>query len=79
MSIINFNRTVKSKSYLAVSLLGNSYKLNIKYVKSSSIDLVQNDSEFCLFLPIKYKNVDNMEIINSAIKKLYYEFAFNNL
>ena len=69
MGIINFSKTVKSKSYLAISLLGSSYKLNIKYVKSSSIDLVQNDSEFCLFLPAKYKNVDNMEIINSAIKK----------
>ena len=68
MGIINFSKTVKSKSYLAISLLGSSYKLNIKYVKSSSIDLVQNDSEFCLFLPAKYKNVDNMEIINSAIK-----------
>ncbi len=64
MGIINFSKTVKSKSYLAISLLGSSYKLNIKYVKSSSIDLVQNDSEFCLFLPAKYKNVDNMEIIN---------------
>ena len=74
MGIINFSKTVKSKSYLAISLLGSSYKLNIKYVKSSSIDLVQNDSEFCLFLPAKYKNVDNMEIINSAIKKLYDEF-----
>ena len=69
MGIINFSKTVKSKSYLAISLLGSSYKLNIKYVKSSSIDLVQNGSEFCLFLPAKYKNVDNMEIINSAIKK----------
>ena len=46
MGIINFSKTVKSKSYLAISLLGSSYKLNIKYVKSSSIDLVQNDSEF---------------------------------
>lgn len=79
MGIINFSKTVKSKSYLAISLLGSSYKLNIKYVKSSSIDLVQNDSEFCLFLPAKYKNVDNMEIINSAIKKLYDEVAVKNL
>ena len=55
MGIINFSKTVKSKSYLAISLLGSSYKLNIKYVKSPSIDLVQNDSEFCLFLPAKYR------------------------
>lgn len=79
MSIINFSRTVKSKSYLAISLLGNSYKLNIKYSKNPSIDLIQNNSEFCLFLPDKYKHIDNMEIINSAIKKLYDEVAFKNL
>ena len=43
MGIINFSKTVKSKSYLAISLLGSSYKLNIKYVKSSSIDLVRQN------------------------------------
>ena len=79
MSIIKFSKSFESKSYLAISLLGKSYKLNIKFTKSSSIDLVQSDSEFCLFLPSKYKHVDNMEIINSAIKKLYDEVAAKNL
>lgn len=76
MSILNFKKTFISKPYLTISLLGKSYKLNIKYTTSNNVSLTKKDVEFILTLPKKYKNFDNIqELANQAIQKLYNEVA----
>lgn len=75
MMVLNFEKRSICKSYLTIAILGNSYKLNIKYSPSNSIELTKKESEFDLVLPKKYKNSDNIELINHAIKKLYKEIA----
>lgn len=76
MKILNFSNSIFKKSYLAISVLGKSLKLNIKYTSTSKpVELVKKETEIDLILPAKYRNSDNMEIINSAIGKLYTKLA----
>ena len=75
MKVLNFEKKLNYKSYLTIAILGNSYKLNIKYTTSNSIELTKKDYEFELVLPKKYKNCDNLDIINLSIQKLYTELA----
>ena len=75
MGILKFKNNLDSKTYLAVSVLGNSLKLNVKYKNIPAIELDKTDTEINLFLPKKYSNMDNMNIINLAIQKLYNEIA----
>ncbi len=75
MSILNFKSNLNSKTYLTVSVLGSTLKLNIKYLDIPAINLDKTDIEINLSLPKKYKNMDNMEIINLAIQKLYNKIA----
>lgn len=80
MGIINFSKQTLNKSYLSISVLGKSLKLNIKYIKNNTgIELIKKDLEIDLLLPIKYKNLNNMEIINSAIMKLYSKIAYTEI
>ena len=37
MSILKFKKTVNNQTYLTVSVLGNSLKLNIKYTNNSLV------------------------------------------
>lgn len=75
MKVLNFEKKLTYKSYLTIAILGNSYKLNIKYTTSNSIELTKKDFEFELTLPKKFKNLDNIDIINLSIQKLYTELA----
>ena len=75
MNKSNIKKAVKSNTYLTVSVLRNSLKLNIKYVNTSSIKLNKKETEIDLFLPTKYKNIDNIDIINTSIQKLYNTIA----
>ena len=76
MNIVKFENKFIQKSYLTISILGKSYKLNIKYVTSNIIELSKKDDLcFELFLPKQYKNRDNIDIINQVIGKLYSEIA----
>lgn len=75
MEILHFERKNIQKSYLTISILGTIYKLNIKYINSNSIELTKKDLSFELTMPKKYRNNDNIEIINHAIAKLYNEIA----
>lgn len=75
MSILKFKKTVNNQTYLTVSLLGQSLKLNVKYTTASSIELNKKDTEIDLFLPKMYKNTDNINVINMAIQKLYNTIA----
>lgn len=75
MSILKFRKPAINQTYLTVSVLGKSLKLNIKYTNISSIELNKKDTEIDLFLPKMYKNIDNMEVINLSIQKLYNTMA----
>lgn len=76
MNILKFENKFISKSYLTISILGKSHKLNIKYTSSNIIELLKKDDLcFELTLPKKYKNRDNIDIINQVIGKLYSEIA----
>ena len=75
MSILKQQNLFINRTYLTVSILGKSYKLNIKYTSNPSIDLIQKEHEIELFLPKKYKNNKSIDVINMAIKKLYDRVA----
>lgn len=75
MKILKFKGKEYNKTYLAVSVLGNSYKLNIKYLNTKSIELNQKEAEIDLIFPKAYKGKDNTEIINMSIEKLYNKIA----
>ncbi len=75
MGILKFKKTINTQTYLAVSVLGNSLKLNIKYTNNTSINLNKKENEIDLFLPKIYKNTENIDIINLAIQKLYNTIA----
>lgn len=75
MGILKFKKIYNSKSYLTVSVLGNNLKLNIKYLNIPAVELNKKDNEIDLFLPKKYKNVENIDVINLAIQKLYSTIA----
>ena len=73
------NKIGGNKSFLAVSLLGKSLKLNIKYRNSSNVELTKKQNELYLFLPTFYKKAEKINIVNSAIEKLYLEVASTQL
>ncbi len=75
MKVLNFKKVVNNQTYLTVSVLGNSLKLNVKYTNISSIELNKKENEIDLFLPKFYKNIDNIDVINVAIQKLYNTIA----
>jgi len=75
MSILKFRKIANNQTYLTVSVLGQSLKLNIKYTNTSSIELNKKDTEIDLFWPKLYKNLENIDVINMAIQKLYNTIA----
>lgn len=75
MSVLKFRKTVNNQTYLTVSVLGQSLKLNIKYTNTATVELNKKDYEIDLFLPKAYKNVENIDIVNMAIQKLYNTIA----
>ncbi len=75
MSILKFRKTVNNQTYLTVSVLGQSLKLNIKYTNTATVELNKKDYEIDLFLPKAYKNIENIDVINMAIQKLYNTIA----
>lgn len=79
MNILKFENKFISKKYLTIGVLGKTYKLNLKYTTSNNIDLIKKEESFDLVLPKKYKNINNKEVINCAIKKLYSEIAKEEL
>lgn len=75
MSILKFRKAENNQTYLTVSVLGQSLKLNVKYTNTSSVELNKKDNEIDLFLPKMYKNIENIDVINMAIQKLYNTIA----
>ena len=79
MGILKFKKPIGNSAYFTVSVLGRSLKLNIKYGNILTVSLTKTDTEINLILPKKYKNKDNMEIINLSIQKLYDKIAFEEI
>lgn len=75
MGVLKFRKVVNNQTYLTVSVLGNSLKLNIKYTNTSSVELNKKETEIDLFLPKSYKNLDNIDVVNMSIQKLYDTIA----
>lgn len=75
MGVLKFKKTINNQTYLTVSVLGNSLKLNVKYTNTSSVELNKKETEIDLFLPKSYKNLDNIDVVNMAIQKLYNTIA----
>lgn len=77
MNILDFPKLVFNKSYFTISILGNSYRVNIKYSNTSPIKLIKSETEIDIYIPRKLKNNNNSKIIDLAIKKLYDDIALN--
>ena len=75
MSILKFKKTINNQTYLTVSVLGKSLKLNVKYINTSSVELNKKETKIDLLLPKKYKHTENIDVINMAIQKLYNTIA----
>lgn len=75
MSILKFKKALNNQTYLTVSVLGNSLKLNVKYTNTFVVELSKKENEIDLFLPKKYTNTENIDVINLAIQKLYNTIA----
>lgn len=73
--IIDLSKPVEIKTYLAVSVLGKSLNLNIKYKKINVPELDMNDNEVNIYLPMRYKDTGTVDIVSEAIKKMYDEIA----
>ena len=72
MSILGNN---KNNTYLAVSLLGKSLNLDVKYRNNPIVEIDKEDNKIVLYVPKKYKTMENVHIVNMAIEKMYDEVA----
>lgn len=79
MNILKFQRNELNKSYLTISILGKIFKLNIKYANISNVELNKKENLIDLILPKKYRNKDNIELINLSVQKLYEQIAQKQL
>ena len=68
-----------NKTYLTISVLGKSLNLDIKYRNNSIVELDKQEKNIILHLPKRYKTMDNVNIINIAIEKMYDEIAQTEL
>lgn len=75
MGILLNNKTNFNKSYLTVSILAKNLRFEIKYRSNSIVELNKEENKIILNLPKKYKNMDNTNIVNMAIEKMYDEIA----
>lgn len=77
--LIHLGNPLINTPYLTTSILGKIYNLDIKYKNIAKIELNKLDNKIELILPKSYKNLDNTNIINSAIQKLYDKMAISIL
>jgi len=78
-NIIHLGNPLINTPYLTISILGKNYRLEIKYKNISKIELNKTNNKLELILPKNYKNLDNTNIINSAIQKMYDTIAINEI
>ena len=58
-----------------VSVLGRKYELDITYRNIEAADLSFNKNQIKVVLPNKYKYMDEKEIVNILMKKMYNQIA----
>ena len=75
MSILEKQINGFNKTYLTVSILGKSLNLDIKYRNNPIIEINEEEKNIIMYLPKKYKTINNVKIINMAIEKMYEEIA----
>lgn len=73
--IIDLTKPVEIKTYLAVSVLGKSLNLNIKYKKIDVPELDVGERDVNIYLPIRYKKSGTVDIVSQAIQKMYNQIA----
>lgn len=71
-------KLTKNKNNLineVVMIFGKYYNLRISYKNIKIIELNLEDSNIHIYLPNKYKKVNNTYILNLSIEKMYKEIA----
>lgn len=77
--LIHLGNPLINTPYLTTCILGKIYNLDIKYKNITKVELNKLDNKVELILPKDYKNLDNTNIINSAIQKMYDKIAISIL
>ena len=77
--ILSLKNEFVQKTYFSVNLMGKTLKLNINFSKINNIEIDKLENQINFTLPIRYKNRDNIDIINLGIQKLYDEVAIIEL
>ena len=77
--LIHLGNPLINTPYLTTSILGKVYNLEVKYKNVAKVELNKLDNKVELILPKDYKNLDNTNIINSAIQKMYDRLAISIL
>lgn len=79
MNILKANKKIESIIKQNVMILGKYYNLKISYknIKVAELNLEENDIH--VYLPNKYKRIDNKCILNVALEKMYNEIAKQEL
>ena len=75
MSSLENHKNFMNRTYLTISVLGKNLNLDVKYRNNPIIELDKQEKNINLYLPKKYKTMDNVNIINMAIEKMYDEIA----
>ena len=74
-NITDITKPVTIRTYLTVSVLGRSLSLNLNYKNIDVPELDIREKEINMYLPNRYKKTGTVEIVSSAIKKMYDEIA----
>lgn len=75
MNILENHKNFVNRTYLTISVLGKNLNLGVKYRNNPIIELDKQEQNINLYLPKKYRTMDNVNIINMAIEKMYDEIA----
>ena len=75
MSSLENHKNFMNRTYLTISVLGKNLNLDVKYRNNPIIELDKQEKNINLYLPKKYKTMDNVNIINMAIEKMYDEIT----
>ena len=75
MNLVRVKNTVKTIERHPVEILGNDYRVKIEYKNVKVIALNVNEDTIKITLQNKYKKVNNEEMLDFAINKMYDAIA----
>ncbi len=61
------------------SILGNSYLVNVYYLKIDTPKLTLEEDSINVYIPYQYKNRNNQELLNTILLKMYSKIAEKEL